>query len=91
MLVNSPGWTRDLVLENDCGVYVPAGDGLAMADEIERLADDPEACARMGANARVLAEERFSRDMLAHELIEVLEQSVREARDGEPDGSHGSG
>jgi len=41
MIVNSPGWTRELVEENDCGVYVPATDGRALADAIERLADDP--------------------------------------------------
>jgi glycosyltransferase involved in cell wall biosynthesis len=81
MLVNSPGWTRDLVQDNDCGVYVPPGDGVAMADAIERLADDPDARARMGANARSLAERRFARDLLAHELIGVLERAVREATD----------
>lgn len=75
VLVNSPGWTRTLVEENDCGVYVPAGDGVAMADAIERLADEPDTVARMGRNARALAEREFSRDDLAARMLDVLERA----------------
>jgi glycosyltransferase involved in cell wall biosynthesis len=73
MLVNSAGWTKTLVEDNDCGVYVPAADATAMADAIQRLADDGETRERMGRNARALAEREFSRDVQAHRLIEVLE------------------
>jgi len=75
VLVNSPGWTKALVEENDCGVYVPAGDGVAMADAIERLADEPDTVARMGRNARELAEREFSRDDLAARMLGVLERA----------------
>jgi glycosyltransferase involved in cell wall biosynthesis len=75
VLVNSPGWTRELVEQNDCGAYAPAGDGTAMADAIERLADDPKALARMGANARSLAEHRFDRTELAAQMLAVLERA----------------
>lgn len=77
MLVNSPGWTKDLVESNDCGVYVPPNDGEAMAEAIVRLADDPEAVVRMGRNARALAEAQFDRDDQARKLIGVLESVVR--------------
>jgi len=76
VLVNSAGWTKDLVEDNECGVYVPFGDGAATADAITRVADDRDLAARMGANARKLAEERFARDDLAHQLIEVLQRAV---------------
>lgn len=72
MIVNSPGWTKDLVEECGCGYYIPAGDGVALADAIERLADDPGLAARMGANARALAEERFDRDILGDRLLGIL-------------------
>ncbi len=75
MIVNSAGWTKDLVEEADCGAYVPAGDGIALADTIERLAADKEALARMGLNARRLAEERFDRTLQASRLLDVLEQA----------------
>jgi len=76
VIVNSPGWTKSLVEDNDCGAYVPAGDGVAMADAIERLADDPDALARLGRNARELAVREFSRDDLAARMLGVLERAV---------------
>lgn len=76
MIVNSPGWTKDLVEECDCGVYVPAGDGVALADACMRLAADPDTLVRMGRNARQLAEERFDRGIQAQRLLEVLEQTA---------------
>jgi glycosyltransferase involved in cell wall biosynthesis len=81
MLVNSPGWTKDIVESEACGVYVPPGDGPAIAQAAIRLADDPAARARMGASARRVAEERFGRDEMAKELIGVL-RGVVEARRG---------
>ena len=39
-----------------------------------RLRDDPELTARMGANARRLAETEFDRRLLAERLRELLER-----------------
>lgn len=76
MIVNSNGWTKDLVEQNRCGVYVPAGDGVALADAIERLAADRDLLEEMGRNARRLAEERFSRDDLADQALAVLKDAA---------------
>ncbi|MBC7266072.1 MAG: glycosyltransferase family 4 protein [Coriobacteriia bacterium] len=76
MIVNSNGWTRALVEEHDCGVYVPAGDGVALADALEKLASDRDRLEEMGRNARRLAEERFSRDDLADQVLAVLEDAA---------------
>lgn len=81
MLVNSPGWTRDIVESEECGVYVPPADPAALADAIERMADDPEGTARMGVEARRVAEERFDRDRLARELTGILADAVRSRQD----------
>jgi len=75
MIVNSDGWTRALVEQYDAGAYFPATDGVALADVIERLADNPDELARMGANARALAEAQFSRDVLAAKVLCVLEEA----------------
>ena len=56
---------------------MPAEDGLAMADAIARLADDPGRAARMGVNARRLAEQRFGREELAAQVLEVLQSASR--------------
>lgn len=76
MIVNSDGWTRELVESNDCGAYFPAGEGAALADIIERLADDRKLAKRQSENARHLAEKCFSRDLLARKVMEALESAV---------------
>lgn len=75
VIVNQPGWTRELVEDADAGVYVPVGDGAALADAIEALADDPQRVAAMGRRARELAEERFGRDLQAARMVELLEEA----------------
>jgi glycosyltransferase involved in cell wall biosynthesis len=47
----------------------PAGDALALADCIRRLASSPLERARLGGEARRSAEQRFDRRRLATELL----------------------
>lgn len=72
IIVNSPGWTKPLVTDADAGLFVEPEDAPALADAIVALADDPATVARMGANARALAEREFARDDQADKLIAVL-------------------
>jgi glycosyltransferase involved in cell wall biosynthesis len=72
VIVNSPGWTKELVESSGAGMYVPAGDGRALADAIELLAREPQICSRMGLRARALAEADFSRDRLAERVLGIL-------------------
>jgi glycosyltransferase involved in cell wall biosynthesis len=76
IIVNSPGWTKPLVVDNDAGLFVEPEDAQALADAIVTLADDPAAVERMGRNARRVAEEQFSRDEQADRLIGVLQSVV---------------
>jgi glycosyltransferase involved in cell wall biosynthesis len=78
-VVNLDGWLRRLVEENAAGIYVPAGDGAALAATLTALAREPQAVAHMGANARALAEREFDRDVMADRLIAALEATVSEA------------
>lgn len=79
VIVNQPGWMRELVEENGVGLYVPVGDGVALADAIESLADDRPKTASMGEAARELAEAAFGRDLQASRLIAVLEDVAADA------------
>jgi glycosyltransferase involved in cell wall biosynthesis len=79
VIVNSPGWTKELVESSGAGLYVPAGDGGALAIAIEGLARDPEARERMGERARALAVSDFSRDELAARVLDVLERATHTA------------
>ncbi|MDO8848140.1 MAG: glycosyltransferase family 4 protein [Coriobacteriia bacterium] len=74
VIVNQPGWTRELVEDHGAGLYVPVGDGVALADAIESLADDKKRTKAMGLAARALAEEAFGRDLQAARIVELLER-----------------
>jgi glycosyltransferase involved in cell wall biosynthesis len=76
-IVNMDGWMRELVEENEAGVYVRAGDAHALADRIAWLREHPEEAERMGRNARALAEREFDRDQLAARALRVLEEAAR--------------
>ena len=76
-IVNMDGWMRELVEQNEAGLYVRAGDARDLADKIAWLRDNPEEAARMGRNARALAEREFSRDELAARALAVLEEAAR--------------
>ena len=64
-IVNMDGWMRELVEQNEAGLYVRAGDAPDLAEKIAWLRDHPDDAARMGRNARALAEREFGRDELA--------------------------
>jgi glycosyltransferase involved in cell wall biosynthesis len=73
-VVNLDGWLRRLVEEKRVGVYVPPADGKALADTLAELAGRPELVRELGRNARALAEQEFSRDLLTDRLADVLEE-----------------
>jgi glycosyltransferase involved in cell wall biosynthesis len=66
------GVIRQVVEEADAGVFVPPGDGDALAGAILRLTADSEACRRMGLAARRAAERSFDRKQLAARLLQVM-------------------
>jgi len=73
VVMNYGGWKAKLLRENKCGLASKPGDAEGLAIAIAQLAADEKLRQRMGDNARRLAEERFSRDDLARQLLHVLE------------------
>jgi phosphatidylinositol alpha-mannosyltransferase len=68
-----PGY-RDVVRDGIDGLLVPAGDALALAEALRRLALDERLCARMSAAARERAE-RFAWPHVAAEVLDSYEQA----------------
>src|SRR4051794_2112089 len=75
-IVNTDGWLRALVEDNDAGVYVDPRDPADIAARVAELRDDPQRVRRYGENARRLAEREFDRDMLAERALSVLERAA---------------
>ena len=67
---------REVVEHEIDGLRVPARDGAALAEAIERLARDPELRARLGAAAREKATARFDERIVARETMAVYGEVV---------------
>ena len=70
------GVIREVVEENEAGVFVEPGDAAALADAVLRLAGDSGGCRRMGENGRKAIRDKFSRDTAALELEKIFESTV---------------
>ena len=78
VLNNYPGWLASLIAEQDCGMVVPPDNPHAFAAALITAAEDRQALKKKGANARRLAETRFSRELLSKEWIEWVVGAGRE-------------
>lgn len=76
VLINVPGWLGETIENNRCGYSVDSEKPEALADALEKLADDPALRDEMGRNSRQLAEREFSREKLAIKLEGVFQQAV---------------
>jgi glycosyltransferase involved in cell wall biosynthesis len=69
VVVSATGGALELIRPGVDALAYPAGDVLALADCIRRLASSPLERARLGGEARRSAEQRFDRRRLASELL----------------------
>jgi glycosyltransferase involved in cell wall biosynthesis len=76
-IVNTAGWMRQLVEENEAGLFVRPGDAQDLAEKVAWLRDHPEEAERYGRNARRLAEREFDRELLAARALAVLQEAAR--------------
>lgn len=80
VLNNYPGWLADMIQEHGCGRAVPPDDPTAFADAVVWLRDHPTERREMGRRARALAEAEFSRERLADQFVQVLENTYTASR-----------
>jgi colanic acid biosynthesis glycosyl transferase WcaI len=59
-------------LVSDCGLVVAPEDGLALADAIEKLADNNELRTMLGVKARHSAKEKFEKNNVLNRLVYQL-------------------
>ena len=65
---DAPG-CREIAIAGETALTVPVGDAKALAHAMARLAGDPELRNRFGANARRLAESKFSAEAIGRETV----------------------
>ena len=59
-------------LVTECGLVIAPEDGLALADAIEKLADDNELRTKLGVKARHSAKEKFEKNSVLNRLVYQL-------------------
>jgi len=80
VLISYGGWIEDLLGETGAGIRVRRDDAGAAARQLVAFLSDAVALQRAREASARLADERFSRDLLAAQLISVLERVASDAR-----------
>lgn len=75
VVVTNSGWSKQLLEQEGCGWFTPAGDALALVTLLTRLLAQPVALAAAGARGRKLAAQAFNRQSLAAVVQRVLEDA----------------
>jgi glycosyltransferase involved in cell wall biosynthesis len=72
---DAPG-CREIAIQGETALTAPVDDARAFADAMAKLAADPELRKRLGANARRLAESRFSAEAIGRQTVALYEKLI---------------
>lgn len=76
ILVNSRGWTKDLVENLQCGFFVDPQSPQDLADRVLFLYNNPELAKEIGSKSRFLAETKYDKKILSEQFVRVVESSI---------------
>lgn len=76
IIVNSSGWTKELVEKNDCGFYVDPESPEQLADKLLEVKNNKELLMKWGENARRLSIEVYDKNLLTVKVAEIIEKYV---------------
>ena len=71
------GGTPEVIVDNECGLLVPAGDPVALAEAIERMLVDPALRARLSNAGLQRVAERFSMRRMVQDTETLYERMAR--------------
>ena len=73
IIVNSAGWTKDMVEKDHCGFYVDPENPEMLADKLLEIKDNKPLLEEWGKNARRLSVEVYDKAKLSAQVADVLE------------------
>ena len=76
IIVNSAGWTKDLVEKNKCGYYVNPSTHQELEEKILFLKENPEIVHEMGKNSRKLAEDVYDISLLTNQFLDIFKSQT---------------
>lgn len=74
IIVNSAGWTKEMVEKYNCGYYVNPHSPEEMVEKIKYLQAHPDTLVEMGKNARELAMNKYDKSILCKQFAKVVEK-----------------
>lgn len=77
IIVNSAGWTKDMVEQKKCGFYADVEDPSDLANKLIEVKDNKELLAEWSKNARRLSEETYDKAKLSAQVADVLENAFK--------------
>jgi glycosyltransferase involved in cell wall biosynthesis len=81
VLTNYPGWVADLVTKHECGVAIQQDDASGFADALIAMAQETDAAMESRkTNARALAIQEFSRDVIYPSFVKQLMAACHPSR-----------
>jgi glycosyltransferase involved in cell wall biosynthesis len=78
VVATAAGGIPELVVDGVTGLLAPPGDRIALAAALQRLLENPDMAARMGAAARKGAKRRFSVSRQVDRLLQLWSGLLRE-------------
>lgn len=83
IIVNSNGWTKNMVEKNECGYYVDVTRPKDLANLLIEIKFQKEELARLGKNARKLAETKYDKSILCKQFVDVVEQNFTHKKEND--------
>jgi glycosyltransferase involved in cell wall biosynthesis len=80
IMINHEGWQADVLRSSGAGIVVDPHDPESAARALDELLTDPVKLTAAGAAARSLGVDRYSRDIHASQLTEILERFGKRSR-----------
>lgn len=80
IIVNSAGWTKDMVEKDNCGFYVDPEKPEMLADKLLEIKDNKPLLEEWGKNARRLSVEVYDKAKLSAQVADVLEETYRKLK-----------
>lgn len=77
IIVNSAGWTKDLVEKENCGCYVDPQNPQDLVDKICAMKDNKNLLSEWSKNARRLSIDVFDKSKLSKQMADVVERIAK--------------
>ncbi len=81
-IVSNTGGLPEMVEHEVTGLLTPAGDVDALSRNLERLLEEPDERAKLGANARQWGKQHWSMEAMAKQMLEWYETAIAKRRQG---------